>query len=108
MSAEWIDALRVEVRRTSCKAAGQLIGMSATVVSQVLNGRYPGSLENVRQRVEGALLSRTVACPILGDLPRHECMDHQRRPFAATNAQRVKLYQACRNGCPHSRVGVTS
>jgi hypothetical protein len=106
MSA-WLDALRTECARTSQTAVAEQIGMSATVICQVLSGKYPGRLANVQQRVEGALLKQTVVCPVLGTLPRNECLDHQQRKFAATNAQRVNLWRACRAGCPHSEIGRT-
>ena len=35
--------------------------------------------------VENAYLGATVACPVLGEIPREDCAAHQRRPFAATN-----------------------
>lgn len=46
----------------------------------------------------------TVACPVAGELRMHHCLQNQRMPFAATNPQRVRLYRACRAGCPHSRL----
>ncbi len=104
----WFEVLRAECERTTQAAVADRIGMSATVVNQVLNGKYPGRLDNVRQRVEGALMAQTVTCPVLGELRRHECLDHQKRPFAATNSVRVMMYRACRDGCPHSEIGRTS
>lgn len=108
MSPDWNDVLRAECDRTSQAAVAERIGMSATVICQVLKGTYPGNVSNVRKRVEGALMAQTVDCPVLGALPRHECLDHQQRKFAATNGQRVTLWRACRAGCPNSEIGRAS
>ena len=97
---DWMDVLRARCAQTSQARVAQEIGMSPTTVSQVLSGKYLGALDRVRARVEGALMRRTVGCPVLGELPRNECLDHQGRPFAATNPQRVMLWRACR-ACAH-------
>lgn len=99
---EWLKVLRDVCTKSSQAAVAARIGYSATVVNQVLKGKYTGDLQAVEQAVRGALLSYTVACPVLGALPAHLCLEHQRRPFAATNPLRVKLYRACRT-CEHRR-----
>lgn len=108
MSTDWMEVLRAECERTTLATVAKLIGMSTTTISQVLNGKYLGRVDNVKARVEGALMAATVDCPVLGTLPRHECLDHQKRKFAASNSQRVRLWRACRAGCPHSEIGSTS
>lgn len=104
MSA-WIEALRAECERSSQATVARQIGYSPAVVNQVLKGTYKGDVSRVQAIVEGALLGATVNCPVVGELARNTCLDHQRAPFAATNATRVRLYRACRSGCPHSRMG---
>ena len=106
--ASWIEVLRAECERTSQSAVAARVGMSATVISQALSGNYPGRIENLKKRVEGALMAQTVGCPVLGEIPRNECLDHQLRKFSAANRQRVMLYQACRGGCVHSEIGRTA
>lgn len=98
----WVTALR-----EACAASSQLqvaarIGYSAAVVNAVLAGNYSGNLERVQRAVEGALMAMTVDCPVIGELPRQRCIEHQRTPFTATNPARVALYRACRGGCPHA------
>jgi hypothetical protein len=99
---DWIDALRHECDRTSQDQAGHLIGYSDSVVSQVLRGVYRGDLKRVEEAVRGALLGATVECPVIGDIPRNRCLDHQRRArdIAATNPLRVQLAKACPT-CPN-------
>lgn len=100
----WVVVLAEECDRTSQKKTSNLIAYSTSVVSNVLANKYPGVLEAVEQAVKGALLAETVNCPVYGDLKGHHCMEYQRKPFAATNPIRVRLYKACRNSCPHSRI----
>lgn len=105
MSAPWIETLRQACERESQSRVAARLGYSAATVNQVLKGVYKGRLDRVQERVESVLVGgRLVDCPVLGEIPRHECLDHQGQPFAATNPQRVRLYRACRSGCPHSRL----
>jgi DNA-binding transcriptional regulator YdaS (Cro superfamily) len=100
--SDWIQALRVECERTSQGHAAALIGYSPAVVNQVLKGSYRGDLRRVEDAVRGALLGATVDCPVIGEIPRHRCIDHQRRAgtFAATNPLRVTLSLTCPD-CPN-------
>lgn len=99
-SAEWIAVLRAECKRTTQTAAGKRIGYSAAVVNQVLKGTYKGDVTRVQQAVEGALMGRTVECPVIGELPRERCVEFQRRGFAATNPLRVQFFKTCPT-CPN-------
>ena len=105
---DWINTLRAEAERTSQGRAGAKIGYSATVVSRVTGGTYQRDLGSVEAAVRGALMGETVDCPVIGEIPRNRCIDHQRKPFSATSPMRVALYRACRAGCPHSRLEETS
>lgn len=102
--ADWIVVLRSACRRETQAAVARRLGVSPTMVNQALKGVYRGDLEGLQSRVEGALMGQHVICPVLGQLPRNECMDHQARPFATTNPLRLRMYRACRAGCPHSRL----
>ncbi len=98
-----------EVLRTACDASSQAavaaqIGYSSGAVCSVLAGSYRGNLARVRQAVEGALMAAVVECPVIGELPRQRCIEHQRTPFTPTNPARVALYRACRGGCVHALV----
>jgi hypothetical protein len=54
--------------------------------------------------IEGVYKGVMVDCPIIGEIPKQRCMEHQSRPFAATNPLRVQLYRACKT-CPENRSG---
>ena len=104
---DWVEALAAECARSSQRVIAFRIRYSPAVVSQVLKGTYKGDLSRVEEAVRGALMNKTVGCPVLGNLAADRCLEIQAQPFAATNAQRVKLYRACREGCTHSRLGVS-
>ncbi len=96
----WLDELRRYRDINGGKKAAEVIGYSATVVSQVLSATYKGDLSAVKAKVEGALMGMTVDCPVVGELPRNRCLEYQRLPFSATNPMRVRLAQTCPT-CPH-------
>lgn len=98
----WIEILREATDKLGQVEVAKRIGYNRSVVSQVLNGKYPGDIDKVRERVEGALMGRTVDCPVLGDITIDVCIDHQSRKLSVTNPMRVQMYRACRDNCPHS------
>ncbi|MDC8804251.1 helix-turn-helix domain-containing protein [Halomonas pacifica] len=103
--SSWLDVLARACSDSSQNRVAQRLGVSAAMISQALRGRYPGDLRALQQRVEGEFMGQVVQCPVLGEISARQCLDCQRQPFAATNAQRVRLYRACRSGCPHSQIG---
>lgn len=100
----WLTVLRDECAATSQARVARRIGYTPGVVSGVLKGTYKGDLTAIQKAVRGALMSETVNCPVLGDLPADRCLKIQKQPFAATNPERVRLWKVCRSGCPHSRL----
>lgn len=102
---EWVALLAEAVDAANQRAVAEVIGYSPAVVSQVLKGVYAGNTDRVRDAVLGAYAGLTVACPVLGDVPRQECLRYQREGYVATNPLRVRLYRACRGGCPHRSDG---
>ena len=103
---DWIKALAARADALgSQRLAAEEIGYSSATINQVLRGRYRGDLGKVEDKVRGALLGETVKCPALGPIGKDRCHAHQDAPFAATNSMRVRLYRACRAGCPNSKIG---
>lgn len=102
---DWVVALAAEAARRSGAAAARRIGYSPTVVSTVLRRSYPGDLAKVEQAVRGALMGETVGCPVLGEIGRDQCLREQDMPNVPTSSVRARVYRACRDGCPHSRLG---
>jgi hypothetical protein len=101
---EWLLALAEECDRpgqSQGKAAGRL-GVSPAVVNQALKNAYKGRLDRLEERVRGEFMREVVACPILGEISKRACLDHQGRKYSATNPLRVKLFSACKT-CPNRR-----
>lgn len=98
----WIDALRAECERTSQARAAKRLGISTSMVSQVLRGLYKADTTQLEERIRGELMAETVTCPVLGEITKRACQDHQRRPLVVINRLRVDIYRACREGCPNS------
>lgn len=96
---------RMELFRRKCADLGQATvaratGYSDSAISQALHGKYQGELDNLLAKIEEVYGSSTVECPVLGTITLAQCGTHRRRPFAATNPQRVRLFTACQR-CPH-------
>ena len=105
--AAWGEALPAEVaaladaaQRETASAAARAIGYSPAVVSHVLANRYSGDLPAVFAKIRGVWLGEQVICPVLGEIGRDQCLTHQKRPFAATNSSRARLFHACKI-CPN-------
>lgn len=108
---DWVRTLAQECDRTSQRVAAAAIGYSAAAVSNVLKARYGvngygGDLKAVEQAVRGALMGAEIACPELGAIPAHGCLDWQRKAttLITTNPLRLRMYRACR-ACPRARIG---
>ncbi len=101
----WVNLLREACALGSQSEVAKSIGYSPAVVSSVLKSSYKGDLKRVQMAVEGALMHHSVDCPVIGELPRQRCVEHQRTPLMTTNPSRIALYKACRAGCPHSLIG---
>lgn len=102
---DWVAELAAHADRHGAKKAGAAIGYSNGAVSMVLNNKAGNlDVERIEQAVRGALMGLTVDCPVYGEIGRDACLANQKLPFSAHRRERVALWHACRNGCPHSRV----
>lgn len=101
---EWIVVLAEACDRESQAAIARRIDYSGPTVSQVLSNSYPGDMPRFEAVVRGALMAETVTCPAQGTIAINVCLAWQKKPFDTTNSFRIRMYQACRNGCPHSRI----
>ena len=99
-----VQALAEFADARSGSEAAKAIGYSPAVVSHVIANSYAGDRATVFERIRGALMGESVECPVLGEIGRDRCLSEQRKPFAATNAARARVYRACRSGCPNSRL----
>lgn len=99
MLPDWVMALAEACDVASGRAVAKRLDVSPAAVSRVLGNNYGGTAA-MELRVRDRIMS-AVVCPVLGEISQERCREEQGRPFAATNAVRVRLYRACNNGCPH-------
>jgi hypothetical protein len=99
---EWVVVLAQACDASSQVQVGKRLGVSGSLVNQIVHNRYSAGLDRIEQRVRGELMAETVDCPVLGEISTRRCLDEQQRPFASTNPLRVQLYRACRS-CEHCR-----
>lgn len=97
-----IEALARACRERTAVAVAAQLGVSGALISHLLARNYPGDVALAFAKIRGAFLGEEVDCPILGPVPTTRCLDEQKRPFAATNSIRARLYHACRT-CPQNR-----
>lgn len=102
MQADWRDTLRAEVEKSSQSEVARRLGVSVTMINRWLKGKYEGGEDTLAERVASVFHNATVDCPVLGETPRHRCLDFQAVKFAATNSLRTQLARACKN-CNHKK-----
>ncbi|MGR6871215.1 hypothetical protein ACU6U9_02650 [Pseudomonas sp. HK3] len=100
----WLQELRAQCQTTSQHKIAKILGYSPSVINQVLKGIYRGDIKKVEQKVRGAFLGETVGCPILGELERNKCIEHQNAKYSSVNRLAVQLYRKC----PSCRYNQTS
>lgn len=101
---DWLMVLAQEANRIGLIGLSPKIGVSSSTLSQVLSGSYKGNTDRVGQAVRGALMGLTVTCPALAaDIGRETCLKHQRSPLSTASPSSVRLFHACRSGCPNAR-----
>lgn len=103
---DWLIELAALADEIGLRACEKRVNYSPSAISNVLNGKYEkGDMGRVEAMVRGALMGKTVDCPILGGIGRDRCLTEQDEPFRATSAFRAQLYHACRSGCVNARKG---
>ena len=99
----WVLALATACDDTSQSRAAAVLGYSAATVSLVVRRAYRGDMASIEKAVRGAWMGDTVSCPPLRqELPAHDCIAWQRRPYDSSNHQAVRMFRACRE-CPNRK-----
>lgn len=102
---EWVEALAEACNAETQVSVGRKLGYSSAAVSLVLANKYgAGDMEKFEGVVRGALMAETVLCPVLQDISRDRCLYWQAKPYSTASSNTVRMFQACRSGCPHSRL----
>lgn len=99
---DWIRALVEACSVNGLRATAARLDLSPAMVSLALNNKRK-NLQYIKARVEAVLMISIVACPVLGVMGMHECLQEQKRGYSAANPLQIQLYRACRDGCPHYR-----
>ena len=102
---DWVEVLAKACDAENQKGVANRLGKSGALISQTLANKYGGDMEAVEQLVRGMLMAQTVDCPVVGELATDQCQTHQNAKYSGHNPQSVSFYKACRNNCPHSRIG---
>jgi hypothetical protein len=101
---DWIKELAEACDASSLRKTATKLGVSAAIISLAINAKPDKERhEFVKDKTERILMVTLVACPVLGVMGKTECLREQAAPYSSANTQRVRLYQACRNGCKHFR-----
>ncbi|HNW35237.1 MAG TPA: helix-turn-helix transcriptional regulator [Candidatus Ozemobacteraceae bacterium] len=107
MLTDWLEVLREACKAPSSQAdIARRLGVSRTMISLALQGRYEGNLGRLESLVRGTFMAETVDCPVMGIISRRTCLDEQARPFASTNPQRVLVWRTCRK-CSRKEAAAT-
>lgn len=106
---DWVETLAIACGKTSQAKVAKVLDRSPTVVSQVLNAKYPADLSAIEERVRGVYMEAVLLCPALGTMPANVCQDWRTkaREFRAGNPLRSRMYRAC-NACPRFRKEATA
>lgn len=102
---DWVEVLAEQAENFGLKKTAKAIGYSTAAISSVINNRYQGRLDHVKDAARGAFMGASVICPVLGEIGRDTCLNHQKSTARGTSSLRARLRYACRNGCPHSTLG---
>ncbi|MFM9902162.1 MAG: hypothetical protein ACKVOT_14215 [Polaromonas sp.] len=98
LDADVKAALRAAVTRFGSQTkVAEALSVTGPVVSMLLADKYPGSVEQMAQRIRGEFMAETVLCPVMGNLSKRSCLDNQALPQAFTNPVRAALGRACKS-----------
>jgi len=101
---DWILVLAEECDKASQAKVARALKVSSTVVSRVLGNAYPGDMVKIEGLVSGHYMAAMVSCPVLEEIPRQRCISEQAKPLTFQNPLRKRVFDACRDSCPNSRL----
>lgn len=95
---DWLHELCAVADQVGLGGAEKRLGSySRSAISTVISRKYQGDYGRFEDMVRGALMAKTVDCPVLGEIGRDTCLIEQKAPFRATSAFRVQLFHACKS-----------
>lgn len=102
----WILGLARQCNATSQAKVATRLGVSSTLISQVIGRTYRGRFDNLCDRYLGVFEAEVVACPALGQVALNSCRDWRTKSarLQSANSQNVMMYRACKR-CPRNEEG---
>jgi hypothetical protein len=88
--------LKQKIEESSQANVARMLEISGSALSQIMSGTYKAAPDAILERVREVYGGVSVQCPVLGEITLARSAQEQKRPFAATNPQRVRLYRECR------------
>ena len=96
---EWKELLKAAVERHGYRKTAEMLHISKTTISLILNDKYPADTTRIEERVLVIFGGERIECPVLGEITKAECLLHQKRAreigTKAGNPRTLKLYLTC-------------
>lgn len=80
---DWVETLAIQCGKTSQAKVAKLLDRSPTVVSQILNRKYPADTAGIEERVRGVFQHVVIQCPAQQAIPAHACQDSRSNACAS-------------------------
>lgn len=97
----WLTLLQEQVEKSSKQAVADELGVSRTVISLVMNEKYPASTDKIEERVNN-LYSR-LQCPHTGEnITITACKANQTATAPTSSPRAMRLWRACQS-CPNNQ-----
>lgn len=98
MDEEWFAILSERVSQSNAKAVAAELGYSKTALSLILNGKYKGKPDCLRDKVIFRFVR--VNCPHQKQvIPMYECVGLAHSPAPTHNPIKMQQWRACQS-CP--------
>jgi hypothetical protein len=92
----WLDLLQKAVLEAGSQSAvAKNLGYSPAVISQALQGIYPGDTDKLAAKVVEIYGNEIVQCPLLGVISLGKCVNNQQLPFSSANPLAVEMWATC-------------
>ncbi|MFD1342911.1 hypothetical protein [Litorisediminicola beolgyonensis] len=97
----WVEGLARACAETSQNRVAKRLGVSASLISQVIKRTYPADLARIEDIYRGVYEAATVDCPALGTIGMDRCRLWRSRAgrLNTANTLNVTMFRAC-NSCP--------
>jgi transcriptional regulator with XRE-family HTH domain len=100
-SADWLEVLHKRCEASSNARVARELGLNASTISQVRNGKYGASTDSIAQLVRGKYMAEAFHCPALGfELSSDRCRAAQKGEVSAPAYMKSALRATCPD-CPH-------